>query len=255
MLQGASTNPKTLNQNVPLLQEQVIRIVTDDRALYLSPGATTSVQVKVYEYGGPTTSETVVDLVEYMNVIVSQAGGNCHDGVRPNQTVGPQQANILQFPATVTIPAGQGYTDWFTIAVSASQSNATLLSYQLDPTVFGESVPAWSTANYSAIRVYANEDYSALRAKGPLQWADVYEAALRYYYLLFPAMSRMISLNLAEAIVAQGDLIAQRLNTPDLPGFFTTYNMPPTRTMSPAKVALVLEFIQQQRAATRQPNA
>jgi hypothetical protein len=181
-----------------------------------------------------------------MNVIVSQTGDTCKDGVRPNQTVGPQQATILQFPPTVTIPAGQGYTDAFAIGFCATGTGATLLAYQRDSTVFGQSVPAWSTADYTAIRVYAADDFSALYAKGRLQWGDVYSAVLRYYYVVFPAMSRIIPLNLPDSILQHGPLIKQRLNTPDLPGFYTTHNMPPTRTMSPAKVKLVLDFINQQ---------
>ncbi|MGH7524303.1 MAG: hypothetical protein ACREK8_08360, partial [Gemmatimonadales bacterium] len=132
------------------------------------------------------------------------------------------------------------------IQISAVQSGATILSYQTDTTVFGDSVPAWSTCNYSSIRIYAADDFSALYAKGPLQWADVYANVLRYYALLFPAMSKYIPLNLADSIVQQGALIKQRLNIPGSPGFFTTLNMPLTRTMSPAKVQLVLDFINQQ---------
>jgi hypothetical protein len=41
-------------------------------------------------------------------------------------------------------------------------------------------------------------------------------------------------------------LISQRLCTPAQATFYTTYNMPLTRTMSPAKVKLVLDFIAQQ---------
>lgn len=83
-------------------------------------------------------------------------------------------------------------------------------------------------------------------ANGPLQWNDVYDAALRYYYVVFPAMSRYIPLNMQQSIVQNGALIKTRLNTPASPGFFSTTNMPITRAMSPAKVKLVLDFIDQQ---------
>lgn len=249
IVQGTASS--TINQGVTLLEESVIRVVTDDRGVYLLPQAQNApVRIKVYERGGPTTADTVIYPVEYANIIQTQSGGTCTEGVRPNQTVSPESPGILTFQSPITVPAGEGCRDWFVIPVSAPQSGATILSYQLDPTVMGPSVPAWSTATYSSIRVYANEDFSALYAKGPLQWDDVYEAALRYYYVLFPAMSRFIPLNLADSIVQQGALIRQRLNTPDQPGFSTTYNMPVTRTMSPAKVKLVLDYIGQQQVGT-----
>jgi hypothetical protein len=109
-------------------------------------------------------------------------------------------------------------------------------------------VPAWSYATYSCVRVYAHEDFSALYTNGPLQWDDVYNAALRYYFLLFPAMSTFIQLNDEASIVSHADVIRHRLNTPDMRAFFTTYNMPATRTMSPSKVKLILDFIEQQTA-------
>ena len=240
----------TLNPGVALLQEQVLRIVTDDRAKYFRPSAQTeTLRVKLYERGGPTTADTVVYLQEYTNITVVTPGGPCADGIRPNQTVGPESPGIISFPAQVTIPAGKGYDQWFDIQVTSTTNGATILSYQLDNTTFGNSVPAWSTANYSCIRVYEQKDYSALYAKGPLQWADVYEEALRYYYLIFPAMSRYIPLNMADSIVGHGALLKTRLNTPDSPAFYSTRNMPITRSMPPAKVKLIIDFIDQQMAA------
>lgn len=251
ILQG--TSESTLNPGTTLLQETPIRLITDDRTMYLTPGAQgVQVWIKVYDRGGPTTSDTTLYLYEYANIIQPQSGA-CTDGVRPNQTVATESPGILTFPAQVTVPAGQGYQEWFAIDITPAQSGATILSYQLDSTIFGQGnsngvtgVPVWSYADYSSIRVYENEDFSALYANGPLQWDDVYNNALRYYYLLFPAMSKFIPLNLADSITQQGTLIAQRLNTPDQLGFYTTYNMPLTRTMSPSKVKLILDFISQQ---------
>ena len=146
VIQGAATS--ALNANVMLVQEAVVRGVTDDRALYLPPGAANQVvRVKVYQRGGPTTGATVIYPLEYANIIQTEPppAKPCGDGVRPNQTVSSESPGILTFPSQVTIPAGQGYSDWFEIEISASQSGATVLSWQLDTTVFGDSVPAWTT--------------------------------------------------------------------------------------------------------------
>lgn len=255
ILQGTPASP--LNPGTTLLGESPIRLVTDDRTQYLLPGSgSTPIRLKVYDRGGPTTAATTVYLYEYANIIETQTGAIC-DGVRPNQTVATESPGILTFPAQVTIPAGEGYADWFAIDITPAQSGATILSFQLDPTMFGQGnpngvtgVPVWSYAEYSSIRVYAEDDFSALYASGRLKWDDVYAAALRYYYLLFPAMSKYIPLNLADSILSQAALISQRLCTPAQPTFYTTYNMPVTRTMSPAKVKLVLDFIAQQKGMT-----
>jgi hypothetical protein len=254
VLQGTSAN--TLNPGTTLLEESTIRVITDDRTMYLVPGATSAqARIKVYESGGPTTFDVTLYLYEYANIIETQSG-TCADGSRPNQTVASESPGILSFSSTVTIPAGEGYADWFTIPITPVQSGATILSYQLSATMFGQGntngvtgVPVWSYADYSSIRVYENEDFSVLYANGPLQWTDVYANALRYYYLLFPAMSKYIPLNLEDSITQQAALISERLNTPADPGFYTTYNMPLTRSMSPAKVKLILDFIAQQQGA------
>ena len=255
-----STPANTINKNTTLLRESPIRVVTDDRALYLTRGTRSNpIRLKVYDRGGPTKADTTIYLYEYFNIIVPQFGA-CEtngEGVRPNQTVAQDTRGLLRFPSKVNIPAGHGFSDWFVVPIETAWSGATLLSYQVDPTVFGQGntggvtgVPTWSYASYSAVRIFATEDFSALYGNGPLQWSDVYNAALRYYFLIFPAMSTFIQLNDQQSIVSHADVIRQRLNTPDKPAFFSTYNMPVTRTMSPAKVKLILDFLDQQTRST-----
>jgi hypothetical protein len=254
-----STPDNTINPTTRLLEESPIRIVTDDRALYLMPGRTDiPVRLKVYDRGGPTTADTTIYLFEYLNVIIPQFGA-CTDtgqaGVRPNQTVAQDTRGLLRFPSKVSIPAGHGFSEWFVVPIATAWSGATILSFQADQTVFGQGSPQgvtgvlWSYATYSAVRVYAEEDFSALYQNGPLQWPAVYNAALRYYFLLFPAMSTFLELNDQQTVVSRASVIRERLNTPEQPAFFTTHNMPATRTMSPAKVKLILDFLDQQTAA------
>jgi hypothetical protein len=138
------------------------------------------------------------------------------------------------------------------VPVIAAESGATLLAFQTDPTAFGTGnqnnitgVPCWSFATYSSVRVYTDDDFSHLYQNPPIQWQDVYHNVLRFYYQIYPAMSLFIPLNMEDAIVRFGSLIATRVNTPDRPGFWSTYNMPVTRTMSPGKVKLLLAFIAQ----------
>jgi hypothetical protein len=75
---------------------------------------------------------------------------------------------------------------------------------------------------------------------------------LRYYALLFPAMSAIIPLNSSSSITSpyNASSIKQRLNTPDSPMFYSTLNMPVTRTLSPPRIRLILDFIDQSQAKT-----
>ena len=173
----------------------------------------------------------------------------------------------LVFPSTVTVPAG--YTGWFPISVTPNtaqvpEGGTAVLGIQQDwPDLYGTippsapgappalgvaGVPMWSTKPYSSVRVFEKADFSSLYGKnGALQWDDVYKYALRYYFLLFPAMSAYIPLNFASSITSPyaAKLIQQRLGTPKDPVFYSTLNMPVTRTLSPARAKLVLDFIAQ----------
>jgi hypothetical protein len=246
----------SLNGGTPLLAEKPIRVVTDDRAVYWLPNSTNSVGLKVYDRGGATTADTTIYLHEYYNVIQPQA-----DAVRPNQTVQQDTRGLLQVPTQITIPAGQGFTDWFPVQLTAVGTGATIVAFQTEPTPFGQGnannitgVPCWSFATYSSVRIFTDDDFSHLYQNPPLKWNDVYENVLRFYYLVYAAMSTFIPLNQEDAIVSHGAMIQQRLNTPDQPGFWNTYNMPVTRTMSPAKIKLLLAFIaQEMQAAAETP--
>lgn len=259
VLRGKNTSD--INANVTLVKEVTTRVVTDDRTAYLFPNTKNHpFRIKVYERGGPTTKDITLFLKEYANIIqVDESTPFCENGHRPNQSVSARKEDKLVVPASVTIPAGEGYNDWFEINVSTNGSGATILSYQLKDIVFGTTngevgpagVPNWSTANYSSIRVFTDDNFSDIYAQNEIKWEDVYENVLRYYYVLFPAMSRIIPLNLPDSIVGKGDLIKQRLHTPDNPAFYSTYNMPVTRTMSPNKVKLVLDFIEQEQKKAR----
>ncbi len=252
IVRGATTSP--LNAGTVLLQETPIRVVTDDRAVYWLPSSRNTFGLKVYDRGGATKADTTIYLHEYFNVI--QEPPQVPVRVRPNQTVQQATSGIVTVPTQVTIPAGQGFTDWFQVQAIANQSGATLVAFQTDPTPFGTGnpnsitgVPCWSFATYSSVRIYTDDDFSHLYQNPPLKWQDVYNNVLRFYYQIYPAMSLFIPLNMEQAIVQSGALITSRVNTPDKPGFWTTYNMPVTRTMSPAKVQLLLAFIAQQTGA------
>src|SRR4029077_8243992 len=56
-----STPAHTINKDTTLLTESAIRVVTDDRALYLTRGTSDNpIRLKVYDRGGPATTHTKI---------------------------------------------------------------------------------------------------------------------------------------------------------------------------------------------------
>jgi hypothetical protein len=244
------TTSSSLNPGTTLLAEQNPRVMTDDRGVYLPYGNTQDVSLMVTVRGYPPPSDVTVYLYEYLNIIQEQPGGTCTDGNRPNQTTDVRitydPPNRLYFPATVTYPANQG--GWVAVPITGMNGGAAILNYQTFTGTMGDSVPAWSTMTYSTVRVFMDDDYSSVINSGNIPWDFVYENALRYYYVIFPAMSMFIPLNSPDSVLRAAPMIQQRLSTPGTTMFNSTYNMPVTRTMSPGKVQLILAWLAQEQA-------
>lgn len=90
-------------------------------------------------------------------------------------------------------------------------------------------------------RKYPTGDLPELPTEG-LTWDYVYENVLRYFYVIFPAMSMRIPLNDENTIKATGDVILQRVSRQYRA---TTLCMPLTRAMSPERVEILEKFIDQ----------
>jgi hypothetical protein len=242
-----------LNANTFMLSEEVVRIVTDDRAVYLeqdpkSSYSKYSIGIKLFFRGGPIPTNTTLYLKEYVNIIQVQEP-TPDMGYRPNQTVDTENPpDKLIFPSTVVVPAGQGYSDWFQIPIQTSEAGAVVLHYTLNPSWdagYKPSVPAWTTECYSSIRIFQAAPSSIPTL---ITWDYVYQNILRFYYLIYPFMSSVIPLNQPDSIQNPfwSQKILDRLNTlEDGAKFYATTNMPVTRTMPPWKVNVLKQFINQ----------
>ncbi|MEW5726974.1 MAG: hypothetical protein AB1918_04035, partial [Pseudomonadota bacterium] len=149
------TKDSKLNAGVTLLAETVIRVMTDDRTAYMTgddPGYTMSVMVS--ERGGPTTRPVTLWLNEYKTIIQlkPKMGESCtapSNAYRTNQSVDSRTAPLtvtdpasnppqcppagaepsrLEFPASVTIPAGT--TGWFPIQMKPRTGGTAVLAFQ-----------------------------------------------------------------------------------------------------------------------------
>jgi hypothetical protein len=212
-------NPITIGstQNGLSIVESPVRIYGDDRNVYLDDvGGKTTLDLLIRYLGGPLPSD--------MDVALStDASGTLPDPF------------FLSFPTQLAARAG---TDRLSIPVSDNGGPAGFLALNLQ---VGDSAPYF--VNF---RKYPQDDYGEIVASGPVPWDFVYATCLRYYYLLFPAMSKRIPLNDQATISAVGGEILKRLSPPYRD---TTLRMPLTRSMSPGKVALLAAYLGQPQGA------
>lgn len=212
-------NPLTLTSDTGnlLIQEQPVRITSDQRNVYCDPAAETiRVRLGVRYLGGPVTQPTILTLS-------NAAPGSLPDG------------NFLQYPPVVTVPAGKNYVE-FTIQTDASKDGFSQLNIAAN----------CSAGSFISFRKYPLHDFSAVIQSGDIPWSLVYQECLRFYYVLFPAMSKRIPLNDEATIQAVGGELLKRLSDAYRD---TTLYMPLTRSMSPGKVALLRAFIEKDQAS------
>lgn len=87
-------------------------------------------------------------------------------------------------------------------------------------------------STYLNLRAYPRDDYSSVIKSGKIPWDIVYREVLRYYHVMFPAMSSRFPLNDEKTVRIFATEIQRRIS-PAFRG--TTLYMPVTRQMSPGK--------------------
>lgn len=194
------------------ISESRLRITSDARNLYVQPDAAQQLlTLRVTELGGPVRNPVKLRLATEMS-------GTLADG------------QFLQYPECIDVPAGA--TEVTVNLGLNSGSGFSLLTFD---------APG-ATQYHVAFRKYPAHDYSALIASGDIQWEDVYEHCLRFFYVLFPAMSKRIPLNDEDTIQAVAAELLKRTDDSYRP---TTLYMPLTRALSPGKIELLRAYLKQ----------
>lgn len=193
------------------IEESRLRVYSNDRNIYLDEvGGATTITLKVMELGGPVKSDTQLTL------------STASSGTAPD-------AGFLTFPSSLSVKAG---SDRVHFEVSDNGGNAGFLALNV---AFDQN-----TAYFVNFRKYEQDDFSGIIGQGNISWDTVYEHCLRFYYLLFPAMSKRIPLNDEATIQAVGGEILKRISDSYR---HTTLYMPVTRSLSPGKVALLRAYL------------
>jgi len=208
-----SENPiviKSSKNNLDLA-ESALRVFSNDRNIYIDEvGGSTTIDLQVMELGGPVQSDTTLTLT-------TSASGDFPD------------AHFLEFPSSLTVKAG---SDSVVFKVSDNGGDAGFLALHVNAGV--------EKAYFVNFRKYPQVDYRSIIEAGAIPWETVYEECLRFYYILFPAMSKRIPLNDEATIRAVAGEILKRISDRYRP---TTLYMPLTRSLSPDKVALLRAYL------------
>lgn len=195
------------------IQELPLRISSDQRNIYCDPySEVINIHLRIDYLGAPPREDTVINLS-------TSSPGTLPDG------------SFLQYPSRIIVPAGRQFFT-FTVTTNADRYGFSKLTL---------ATPSSSGCEMS-FRKYPRHDYSTVIRSGDIPWKLVYEECLRFYYVLFPAMSKRIPLNDEATIRAVGNELLKRLSEPYR---HTTLYMPLTRSLSPGKVALLRAFLQQ----------
>lgn len=195
------------------IEESRLRIYGDPRNIYLDEvGGETTLDLFLRELGGPVRQDTVLTLD-------TSVSGGLPD---PQFLRYPPEALVAQGDDTVRIPVRE-----------RMDRMAGFLA--LD-------ITAGDASYFVNFRKYRDDDYRHIIEKGDIPWSLVYEECLRYFYLIFPAMSRRIPLNDEATVTATAGEILKRISEAYRP---TTLYMPLTRALSPGKLALLRAYLEQ----------
>jgi hypothetical protein len=199
--------------NAVAIQEQPLRIYSNARNIYINeePGGATTLNYVVSYLGGPLNVDTTFTLA------------SSSSGALPNPT-------FMTFPATAS--AKQGDTT-LSIPVSYNGNN--------NPGFEAITISGGGDRYFVNFRNYLVTGFG-IAAGSTVTWEQAYENTLRYFYVIFPAMSLRIPLNDEGNIQATAPQIIARLSEDYFP---TTLRMPITRSMSPSQTKLLEAFLNQ----------
>ena len=200
------------------IAELPLRVFSNDRNIYIDEvGGRTTITLQVMELGGPVKSDTLLTLDTGASDTFPDAG-------------------FLDFPSSLTVKAGSSSVSF---EVSDNGGDAGFLALNVNGGVY-----------FINFRKYPQDDFSRMIQAGNIPWDTVYEHCLRFYYILFPAMSKRIPLNDEATIRAVAGEILKRISDPYRP---TTLYMPLTRSLSPGKVALLRAYLEESLSVPGRP--
>jgi hypothetical protein len=211
---------------------------SDDGAIYFeeqgmnNPDASREISVLVQDRGRPPSQPVVISLWEYQFVLIPPGPQQRATSALTLVAPGSMLNHRIDFPATVTFPAGQ--SDPIRIRITAIGTGPLTLAFTLDGQPPGGFFPGWATS-LCGVRILPNDNYDNIPDED-LTWEFVYNTVFRYYYLIYPAMSKIIPFNNQQVMESRANDLVDRTD----PGrWHSTLYMPHTRDLSKGKRELI----------------
>lgn len=216
----------------PALTESQFVAETDDRGTYLDEGQSASIQVAVYEKGGP--------VVTPVQLLAAQYDIDGYLITNPNN-------QIVQFPGnappySVVLPVQNSAS---TLQISASQPGVCYIFFYPftadtapQPPITGFNSPS---DFYAIVRVLPFDD--ALEKNTPdskLTFDFVYNNVLMTYDVIYPVMSLVRNLHNKNVVDAMAEQLKFAIS---LDNFQSTLYMPITRELSAGKRKLLQRYV------------
>lgn len=220
-----------------LLSEPDFVVESDSRAVYFDQPGSATVQVVVTQRGGPPTQDVTLKLSEYQFQPEPPVDGLTTWDLLPART--PR----ITYPRQIQVPAGQSGPIDITIQSLNPGSLSLIYTLNHDPVPDNNSpVFPWMYAYFTNMRVLPEDNFNGLTTP---TYQDIYQNILRYYYLIYPAMSQVIPFNSEDAVRAAATAILERL---DPANWESCLFMPVTREMSSGKRRLFARWADSVRA-------
>jgi hypothetical protein len=230
----------------PVLAEKVLTAESDDRSIYMTEGTTTSVQVRVWQHGGPPPAGTAVLVEEYVLKQTFEAPpmppGSPPAGGSDAEKF-PLKYFLLapdEIPATLSIlPNGGAVVDangMITLTVTALAPAIAKIRLRVGdqerPTPDPLDIEAWSDIHYINVRVLPSDAYLDALSDEEVTWDRLYDEVLRFWWRMYPVMDQHLDLQDKAACEKAAQLLYQLC---DADNWDSTLYMPVTRDMSDGK--------------------
>ncbi len=216
-------------------------VVTDDGAIYFdeqgedNEEAQDAIFLLVRERGRPPSEDVTISLWEYQFVLLpagnQQRASSALTLVAPGSPLGHR----LDFPETVTFPKHR--KEAIEVPITAIATGPLILAFTLNGQPPGADFPLFASS-FIGVRVLPDDDYDHVPDE-ELTWEFMYHTVFRYYYVIFPGMSKIIPFNNQKRMEAAAHEIVRRTD-PDL--WHSTLYMPVTRDLSKGKRELIVRW-------------
>jgi hypothetical protein len=203
---------------MPLMEEPPLTIETDDRNLYLQLGETRQATLRFSRRGAAPGERLVAVTLQYVT-------SNKAQPAQPS----PPERHLVAMPERVECDeSGRAG-----IELRAIAPGTCAIAFQRE----GEPAGALDATlgAFLNVRVFPADDYSTI-PDSELTFDLIYREVLRYYHLIYPAMSRIFPLNGEEAVRENAEAILERID----PAVWGKWEyMPRTRELSEGKRQLL----------------